>query len=305
MDQAEKLSCLQKYLEVQKADCEAVLGCAVSTIKVPGLQGDLRLHYVKFDQNGYPVFGELAKALSHNVVNYSLSSRKRNRPTRHQDFQALGQRARALFTKLEGSGEAGELLLYMLVEGLLNAPQVVAKMELKTNSNLELNGTDGIHMRWDATAGVLDIFFGEAKIFKKASAAVKSAFASMADIQVPALRDHEFGLVTSQFKWAGTEVEQAVLALAEKQPLASTCRLNHACLIGFEWSRYRRMFNSQFAPVLADFEKEYCRHISKLSKPIQKAFAKYTHKRHRFEIFVLPFDNVADFRKAFIEYLKR
>jgi len=59
----------------------------------------------------------------------------------------LSEKARALFIKAKKgshrSGEAGEIVLYILTEWLLQAPQIVSKMYHKTNNQMPVHGTDG------------------------------------------------------------------------------------------------------------------------------------------------------------------
>ena len=59
------------------------------------------------------------------------------------------------------TGEAGEVLLFFLVEAILEAPQIVAKMELKTNHKDEVKGSDGIHARWNEKLGLVDFFLAK------------------------------------------------------------------------------------------------------------------------------------------------
>jgi hypothetical protein len=55
-------------------------------------------------------------------------------------FEVLRQEAFDLFKRAHvatnRNGEAGELILYLLTEWLLEAPQIVAKMSLKTNMSI-------------------------------------------------------------------------------------------------------------------------------------------------------------------------
>ena len=59
------------------------------------------------------------------------------------------------------SGEAGEIVLYILNEWVLKAPQIVSKMYLKTNANMPVHGTDGIHARFDETKKKLYLYWGK------------------------------------------------------------------------------------------------------------------------------------------------
>jgi Cap4 SAVED domain len=51
-----------------------------------------------------------------------------------------------------------------LMECVFGAPQIVAKMDLKTSPKMEVFGSDGIHAKWNASDNCLDLFFGEAKL---------------------------------------------------------------------------------------------------------------------------------------------
>ena len=64
---------------------------------------------------------------------------------------------------------------------------MVAKIDLKTNPKLEVNGSDGIHMKWHPDDKVLDIYFGESKLEQTASSAIKNAFVSMENFHADGL----------------------------------------------------------------------------------------------------------------------
>ena len=58
------------------------------------------------------------------------------------------------------NGEAGELILYLLTEWLLGAPQLLAKMSLKTNRHMPVYGSDGVHVRFSAETNTLNFLLG-------------------------------------------------------------------------------------------------------------------------------------------------
>jgi hypothetical protein len=62
-------------------------------------------------------------------------------------FSGLKDRARKSFirsrSELKKGGEAGEVILYCLLERILKAPQLVSKMNLKTSGNQSVFGRDG------------------------------------------------------------------------------------------------------------------------------------------------------------------
>ncbi|HEX9954750.1 MAG TPA: DUF1837 domain-containing protein, partial [Allosphingosinicella sp.] len=78
----------------------------------------------------------------------------------------LANEARGLFTHLKQSGEGGELLLYCLAEMVLGYPQVLAKMHLKTATDVHYHGADGVHASVDEDTGQLCLWWGESKLHK-------------------------------------------------------------------------------------------------------------------------------------------
>src|SRR5690242_7092294 len=134
----------------------------------------LRLHFPAFRQGKATVY-EMIEAASLHMTSYALSrseiaeieSKYGKIPA--QQFRdvttALNANALRLFktaSKLAGrNGECGELLLYLLTEWVLGAPQFIAKMALKTNSELPVFGSDGIHVKYCAETGRLYLYWGE------------------------------------------------------------------------------------------------------------------------------------------------
>jgi hypothetical protein len=116
-----------------KCDCESVT---------------LRLHYPAF-RDGLPTVHELIESLVHYLVPFALPRTDLKRvedlygKVGVQEFTfattQLYNSAIALFKRAQQAtgrnGEAGELLLYILTEWALEAPQILAKMSLKTKGH--------------------------------------------------------------------------------------------------------------------------------------------------------------------------
>jgi hypothetical protein len=69
------------------------------------------------------------------------------------------------------ASEVAEVLAYCVVQHYLDASQVVAKMGLKTSSNMPVHGLDGVHAKYEN--GALTIYFLEAKLAKSANGGAK------------------------------------------------------------------------------------------------------------------------------------
>jgi hypothetical protein len=127
----------------------------------------------KFDYN------QISLVLVDSVIDYAISKKNitkyQNKPGR------LSQMARKKFKEcLNNTGELGELLLYCFLEGHLNAPKILTKMEMKTSNSLYVNGSDGVHLLNNGD-GTYKLIFGESKLYKKLSDALNAAFNSIND----------------------------------------------------------------------------------------------------------------------------
>ncbi|MFT3991744.1 MAG: DUF1837 domain-containing protein [Luteolibacter sp.] len=290
---------LQNYLEASRDSYKACLDKITSSLLIDGHQVTLDFQHVRFDANGEPKFDDLAKCLADHVIEYCFSMRRRGTPTSPNEFSRLNREARGLLRKFGTSGEAGEMLLYFLLETVYSAPQIVAKMDLKTNPRMELHGSDGIHMKWNRQDELLDIFFGESKLETKVSSAISNAFSSLKEFHDNGLRDHEFGLVTSHFKLLDDVTRDIVFRFLDRRVPGGDCRINHACLIGYDWSKYKQLFDHRRNDFIINFKNTYIRHSPSLAKLLKKKLDQYGRPQLRLLIFFLPFQSVQEFRNAF------
>ena len=58
---------------------------------------------------------------------------------------ALVEQARRSFTDVAKTGEGGEMLLFLLAERFLKLPQILCKMDLKTDTRMHYHGADGVY----------------------------------------------------------------------------------------------------------------------------------------------------------------
>ncbi|MEN4958681.1 DUF1837 domain-containing protein [Pseudomonas syringae] len=139
------------------------------------LSPKLALLHVRF-QEDIPNTLSLADFLSSQAVNYALSRRRRDAymaqlaSGKNGDLSLTSQIHKAVknafiqFRKEYPSraSEVGEVLAYCIAVHHLNAAQLVAKMSLKTSTNMPVHGLDGIHA--SVKDGLLHIFFLESKL---------------------------------------------------------------------------------------------------------------------------------------------
>jgi hypothetical protein len=262
-----------------------------------------RFHYLKVDANGRPRWHDLAKNLAYHILSYCFSVQKRQQARSDADLMELRDEARQFFRDEERSGEAGEMLLYFLLEAVLNAPQMVAKISLKTNPKVETFGSDGIHMKWDEADDVLDVYFGEAKLYQDLDRAASEAVESIEKFHARSMEEFELRLVTRHFKHTEGPTRDAVLGYVNRGTASETVRVNHACLLGYEWDEYANLPDGKLDAMIKEFRSRYERDRPRIEALLNEKFARFREKRLRFEIFIVPFTSVEEFRKAFLESL--
>ncbi|CAN1721660.1 DUF1837 domain-containing protein [Hyphomicrobium sp. 1Nfss2.1] len=272
----------------------------------------IRVHYLAF-RDGKPTLDALVEALEPKLVGFCLPRTEINETLGQIDtltqqqvlerLSALAGRARRLFIKTRAatgrSGEAGELLLYLLTEWVLAAPQLIAKMSLKTNSQMPVHGSDGIHIRYDEAAQTVLLFWGEAKVHQSINKAIDAAATSMATF----FRDQlaaEIVLVKAHHHMAdlSSEAREALLSYLDPYSEKSNSRKDiSTCLIMFDFDGALE----QHAP-----ENRETAFRAALLSAIEAAIAEFDAAatsagidQHNVELFFLPVPSVDDFRRTF------
>jgi hypothetical protein len=218
----------------------------------------------------------------------------------------LHNRAVELFKKAQVStnrnGEAGELLLCLLTEWILDAPQLIAKMSLKTNPEMPVHGSDGVHVRFCKDTGRLLLFWGESKLYSKLSEAVASAAESIKSALLPSKTKHELTLVKRYISFSGLEPDALKAIKAHLNPFAeaSNKRANvTTCLIGFDFVGYAVDSSADPEDVEDAFRSEVVTNLPNWAGNIGKTFMEHGLSRQTIEIFLFPLPSIADFRKLF------
>ena len=303
MNAATPVQNLESYLEACTERYTACLDSIPTTVTFSGFTSTARFHYLKLDANGRPRWQDLAKNLADHIISYCFAVKKRPGNRSDLDTLALRREAKDFFREENRSGEAGETLLYFLQEAVLRAPQIVSKISLKTNPKLETFGSDGIHVKWHEADGKLDLYFGEAKLYKTLGAAATEAVKSILGFHKNGMEDFEVRMVTRHFKHADGPTKEAVLDYVKGGSSAKTVRINHACLLGYNSESYSLLPHGGDGDLEQIFRDGYEAHVDELRKTLATRFSKFAKMRLGFEIFVLPFTSVDEFRKAFLEAL--
>ncbi len=155
-------------------------------VEIEGALVRVHCHCLAVDGNGKVQPTRLAEFMRAALVDYAVPKSKleqaRARDIKYKSGAAMSQlhcNARNTFTDLDNSGEGGELLLYLLAERFLGFPQVLCKMDLKTSAQVHFHGADGVYATVDNN-GVLNLFWGESKLYDEPIKAIRACLASLA-----------------------------------------------------------------------------------------------------------------------------
>lgn len=271
----------------------------------------------------YPLFGAagtdidaLVEYIYQSLVPYCLPREEVRRVTEkaYEDkdmnaFISLGDRARELFVRTSGAaksgGEAGELILYLILEALVKAPLLVSKMSLKTNSNMNVHGRDGVHVRFCPKLKALVLHLGEAKFHKELSKGVDEAIDSITQyLGDRALRAREVSIIHTHMDLDGldTDAKEHLKQMLNPYVVPRPPRNEiHTCLIGFDYPAYGKLAGPSSAEVEAAFREQYAKRASQIADQIREKAGERLPPPNNLQFFVMAFPNVALFRKTFAQ----
>jgi hypothetical protein len=304
------LSRLESLLKVKEQDLASYLTRVKLDDRIDSTSAFVHSHFVGLDGNNRPKIKDLAVKISKRISDYAISRTEMNQAAKHfsktgsaEKFSELEKKAKHLFSELSTSGEGGELLLYMLIESILKAPQILCKMPLKTNPQLHYNGCDGIHGK--ATSdGKLLLYWGESKLHKSLSKALNEALTSisyflLSDGGSTARAERDLALVRDYIDLSDPNLEKALCEyLTSDNPLSKKVEFHGACLVGFNSTHYTK--NKKHLTEARLSENIH----SELSAWKQRASTKIGKLKlslFTLHIFFVPFPNVASFRKSVLK----
>lgn len=221
-----------------------------------------------------------------------------------EEFMRLQSEARALFAN-RVSGEGGELILFYLTECLLQIPQLLCKMRLKTSSEMHVHGVDGIHGRF-TQGGRLQLWWGESKMKADVNSAITDCLDGLArylpdqgGASSPLNRDLQ--LLSDHLDLNDEGTQKVILALLDQSspdfPSTEFCGVglaafDHSPYPNLEVKEQRDETQNALSLALKTWEKKAKAVVQK------KGLTGVT-----LELFFLPMNSVETFRKEFLTAL--
>lgn len=305
MDDSQELNDLaEQFLELARGtpdDLLKFLPKFENEIEVEGTKTLLRTHFVAHDANNTPAVDLLAGAMSRSALDFciprekiSAAHRKLTNSGSTEDLMSLAEQARQLFVASTKSGEGGELLLFLLMERVLQRPQILSKMALKTNTQVHVHGSDGVHASL-AEDGVLDVYWGESKLYDSSSVAFKDCFESIAPFlrtdgderrkqDLLLVRDH---LDVTEAKLAAHLLEY----FDDSNPKRLKVRWNGVCLVGFNHESYPNVEDTD-----TDNQARIRAAVQRWHRTLKNRITEFEVVEVNIDVFCIPMPDVNDLR---------
>jgi hypothetical protein len=305
---------LNKLLRGTGDDLGAYLEEVHTHIPVPETKAIAHCHLIKLDGNGRPRVADLATFIALRILDYSIprsqivkAKEKDSSNNSTVEVMKLQKKALQLFTSLQKTGEGGEMLLYALIQDVLKIPQLLCKMPLKTNADLHYHGADGIHVGYDKSANMLDLYWGESKLYASVDTGITECFKSLKTFfeqngGSDSRQERDLQLVTDNLDLVDQDLQNALLQYFNKDDEKFTqLRFKGVTLIGFDSGEYPDMkIQKTLEELKAQIQAEFTKWNAKLSKKIKKHKPLESFDLH---VFLIPFPSVENFRKSFLTEL--
>lgn len=270
-------------------------------------KNELNLFMLRINANEFN-YNLLVENLMEPIITYSVSRKV------HNDYankpHALTKKAVSKFVEYyKNTGELGELLLYAFLECHLGAPKILTKLELKTSTNLYVNGADGVHFL-KLPNGNYQLIFGESKTYSELGDAISATFTSI----------YEFknGINGNGNKKSGINYEKSLISdniLKEsfsEDDISFITDLIYpkkenkfyvddafGIFIGYQMNitdKEKMLPNDQFA---VKIKNKIIKKINKKIEEIKDQIINNNLTGHSFHIYILPFTNL-DYSREYI-----
>lgn len=279
-------------------------------VLVEGHSVKIHCHCLSVDGNGRVQPHRLAEFMRNAVVDYAIPRSKladaKARDHRFNSTEAvteLVERAKRSFTDLANTGEGGEMLLFLLAERFLKLPQILCKMDLKTDTRMHYHGADGVYAGV-TPEGVLKLYWGESKIYGNASAAIRACLNSLSPFLIEpdheeAGRERDLILLSDKADLSNPVLTDALKNYFDKSSVMSK-RVQYCgvALVGFDAPFYPE---ANAKAVAEEIIKASRSELTGWSNSIGERLKVENLDQMEIEMFCIPLPSAEGFRAAFLK----
>lgn len=272
----------------------------------------LHCHCLTVDGNGRVKPDRLAEFMRNSIIDYAVP-RSRLDAARARDAKfksgsavaALHHEAIGTFTDLANTGEGGEMLLFLLAERFLKVPQVLCKMDLKTDSHMHYHGADGVYASVNED-GLLKLYWGESKVYGDPTAAIRDCLASLAPFLVEvdhegADRERDLVLLSDKADLSNPELTAAFRKYFDRtSPLSNRVEYCGIALIAFDADFYPK---DDAKSVAKDVLQAANNEMKKWVKNLKNRLSIEKLDKFDIQFFCVPVPSADGFRASFLKAL--
>lgn len=287
-------------------------------LDVDGTEAKAYCYSLKLDAQGNLRINDLIEFVTSKLIDYSIPKKLQdeareelNRTGSTSKIIELSKRAKYLFTDLEKTGEFGEMLLYILVQEILELPQLISKMSLKTSGQLHYQGADGIHVKYDKSDESLSLYWGESKMEKTIYSGLKNCFDSLKLFLLDTFghestQTRDLHLITSNISENinNPALEDILVRYFDlDDDLSNKLKYKGICFVGFDSAHYpKNPFEKTTKDLVELFDKELISWLNTSGTQIKK----HTNlEKFEIHLFLIPFPSVQEFRTHFLKTLSK
>jgi hypothetical protein len=279
-------------------------------VLLAGYSVKIHCHCLAVDGNGRIQMRRLAEFMRNAAADYALPRSKiaeaKARDTKYNSSEAVAElveRAKRSFTDLAKTGEGGEMLLFLLAERFLKLPQILCKMDLKTDDRVHYHGADGVYAGV-TPQGVLKLYWGESKIYEDAGDAIRACLDSLAPYLIEpehegAERERDLLLLSDKADLSDPTLTAALRQYFDRSsPQSNRVRYCGLALVGFKASFYPQDDSQAIADDIAAAARNA---LVGWIENIGKGLAKNKLEQLEIEFFCVPLTSAQGFRDVFLE----
>lgn len=267
----------------------------------------LNLFTLKVKNNAFS-YDELVAELGNKLHYFALSRKQINQLKKDDKLNDLVKKAKAkLKHHTDNEGELGEILLYCLLESHLNAPKILTKLELKTNSNDYVKGADGVHLL-KLSDSDYQLILGESKLNSDLKQGIYEAFGSINKLLTSTSKmEFEIDLINSElvkeaYEEDSYDVLKKIIVPSAKED-ETYLDYSFGIFLGFDITITDvelKLSNSEFRTNIREKIKN---EILKAKDSINYQLKKEGYSGYQFYVYVVPFSDLQNKRKDIIKQI--
>lgn len=270
-----------------------------------GNNNTLNLFTLKVKNNAFS-YHELINELGNKLYYFALSRKQINQLKKEDKLNDLIKKAKSKLKNYDtNEGELGEILLYCLLESHLNAPKILTKLELKTNSNDYVKGADGVHLlklnNFD-----YQLILGESKLNSDIRQGIYEAFNSINKfLNENTKLEFEIDLVNSElvkeaYDESSYETLKKIIIPSAKED-ETYLDYSFGIFLGFDieiTEEESKLINSEFRKNIREKIKTV---VLSAKDSFNFQLKKEGYRGYQFYIYVIPFSDLSNIRKDIIK----